>query len=327
MPELRKDLLTGRRVIIVVERSKRSSDLKSIEESINLEEYNKSCPLCSGNEEMTPPETFRIESDGEWLVRAIPNKFPILSYENESDTSDEKYFEKEICLGRHEVLIESNKHNKNYFNLNKEEFINIFIMYKERYTELCDDESVQFVSLYKNFAKKAGASLSHTHAQIISMPIIPEDIQIELDNANMFYEENNQNIHKFIIEEELKKDQRVIHNGVNYLVIAPFASKYNFEIEIIFKNNFSFKSIKEKEIDELADIFHELFGRMKNVLGEFPFNMFLHSMPNGNDGKNKNYNTHIHITPRLSIQAGFELGTGIFVNMFLPESVADKLKF
>ncbi|KPU27260.1 hypothetical protein TR13x_05770 [Caloranaerobacter sp. TR13] len=328
MPELRKNILTGNQVVIAVERSKRPSDLKSDNDEFeNLSEYDEKCPLCLGNEEMTPPEQFRIQSDDKWVVRAIPNKFPILSKTSEVLENNEDIFIKKNGVGIHEVLIESNKHNKSFFNMKSNDFNNILRMYKNRFEKLLKFEFTSYVSLFKNNLKKAGASLVHSHAQIITVPIVPENIEIELRNAKEFYNSNKKNIFEFIIESELNRDERVIYNSENFSIIAPFASAYNYEVEIIFKNLSRFEKIKDTEINELSILMERLFQKYKQVLGVIPFNMIVHSLPKGRYDMDDKYNVHIHIVPRLSNQAGFELGTGIMVNAVPPENAAQYLKF
>lgn len=305
MPEIRKDPFTDEQVIIAMERAKRPTDFH--DDGSNKEE--KTCFFCRGREKLTPSETFRIDDDnGEWIVRSFPNKFPILC----SDMTDGN--------GIHEVIVDNCGHDKSFFNMNIKEFKYMLLAYKNRYIALYNTASTQYVSIFKNYLKKAGASLDHPHSQIISLPIIPNIIMTELNNCKKFYEYRGEIMHQVLIREERDKGDRVIFETDNFIVIAPFASKYNYETQIIYKNKGLFQSMTDRVITELSEVLFGLFSRYGNVLGRFPFNLFLHAHPNLME--DAPYNWHLHITPRVSQQAGFELSTGIYVNDIPPEKAA-----
>jgi UDPglucose--hexose-1-phosphate uridylyltransferase len=325
MSEFRRDPVSNRQVIIAVERSKRPSDLNGTDYSeVNIEEYNQQCFFCVGNEDLTPPETYRIKGDTQWEARAFPNKFPILKKSNSPIEKSVDFFQKISGTGSHEVIVEHYAHNKHFFNMTKKEFKNTLIIYKERYNDFSDEENTQYVCLFKNYLKKAGASLAHPHSQIISLPTVPENILIEIGNCDKFYKENGQALHRVIIEKERMSNERLVYETENFAVICPFASMYNYETEIIYKSKDKFNKITNQLIDELAEVFYLLFQKYSEVLGPFPFNLFLHSHPKGYEGIK--YHWHFHIAPRISNQAGFELATGIYVNTVTPEGAASVLR-
>ncbi|SHF29878.1 UDPglucose--hexose-1-phosphate uridylyltransferase [Caldanaerobius fijiensis DSM 17918] len=326
MPEIRQDPFTDKMVIIAKEREKRPLDLKDMNSKENsISSHSEKCPFCIGNEHITPTEVGRIERDGEWKVRVVPNKFPILS-PDESIMDKSDFYRCSSGYGFHEVIIETMRHDGSFFNMSLQEFNDYLQMLVERYHALKKSEKVKYISIYKNYLKNAGASLEHPHSQILTMPIVPPDISREMDNAKKYYREKGHSLHDMIMSYEREKNERFIHESTNFMIIAPYASMYNNEIEIINKDNGKFEEMGSKKIEELAALLKKLFQRMYAVLGEFPFNMFFHTHA-VDEKATEYYKWHIHVTPRMSYQAGFELATGVFVNAVAPESVAQMLKW
>lgn len=325
MAEIRRDLFTDKMVIIAEERSKRPLEFKDSTEKNETTETKTHCSFCLGNEEITPAEIERIEKDGVWSIRVVPNKFPILNGNDAGQYNDGIY----DCIkgqGFHEVVIETNRHNGNFFNMKNEEFFNYLIILKSRYNKLKGKDNVQYISIFKNYLKEAGASLEHPHSQILTFPIISTDIVKEITNCKTYYDENNVCLHEFIMDYERKKDERLIHETHNFIIIAPYASLFPKEVEIIYKNDNRFEYITTEEIRELSSLLKGLFEKMYKLFGDFPFNMCLHTHPL-NLEKTDFYRWHIHIMPRLSKMGGFELSTGVYVNEASPEKVADFLKW
>lgn len=314
MAEIRRDLFTNKMVIIAEERSKRPLEFKV-----------SNCSFCLGNEEITPPEIERIEKDGVWRVRAVPNKFPILN-DNDKGQNKRQIYDCIKGQGFHEVIIETNRHNGNFFNMEEEEFLDYLIMLKRRYNRLKSKDNIQYISIFKNYSRRAGASLEHPHSQILTLPIVSSDIAKEITNSKIYYDKNRVCLHEFIMDYERKKDERLIHESHNFIIIAPYASLFNKEVEIIYKKDNRFEYITTEEIKELSTLLKVLFEKMYKAFGDFPFNMYLHSHPL-NLEKTDFYRWHIHIVPRLSTIAGLELSTGIHVNEVRPEDVAGLLKW
>ncbi|SNS06508.1 UDPglucose--hexose-1-phosphate uridylyltransferase [Anaerovirgula multivorans] len=326
MSEFRKDPFTNRQVIIAQERGRRPNATQSGEDSeLEKNQYEEKCFFCLGNENLTPQETFEIKNNEHWLVRVFPNKFPILLSNNEANDHDkEELFEAVRGKGIHEVIVDHYAHNKHFFNMTRDEFGNMLLAYKNRYNACYGVEDTAYVSLFKNFLKKAGASLSHPHSQIISMPIIPQEILIEVENCDRFYEKNKKSLHEAVIIKERNKNERLIYENKNFVVMAPFASMYNYEVEIIHKHIGLFKDMDEELMNELSEVFYLLFQKYNEVLGPIPFNLFLHTPPKNHE--KAKFHWHFHITPRLSNQAGFELSTGVYVNAVSPEDAANDLR-
>lgn len=315
MKEMRVDALTNDMVIFAEDRTKRPIDkVNTNDEEEIVSEYEKDCPFCKGNEKYIPEETFKIEDENGWVCKSIYNKFPIIDQDSEN------------IKGVHEVIIETSKHNKTFYNMNVSEFENLFTIYKNRYESLSKCEDTEYISIFKNFLRKAGASLQHPHSQIVSLPIIPPEVNNEIEIAKKYYDTNNRSLYEDIIKEEISYGKRVIHNSENFLVIVPYATKYNGEVRIIFKQNIKLNQLKIDSINEISNIFVKLFENLYNERGYMPFNLFIHTHP-VKGGTEKYYNTHIHIVPRRYSFGGFELSMGVYVASTNPEQLAQRLKF
>ncbi|MTI68511.1 MAG: galactose-1-phosphate uridylyltransferase [Firmicutes bacterium] len=327
MTEIRKHPVTKKRVIIAVERNGRPSDLIKSEYKSDKEDFVETCPFCPGNEEDTPKEIMRFTKKNDWKVRVVPNKYSALSMKSKCKDDNSELFNKKNGLGFHEVIIEGRKHNSNYFNMNKEDFIYILHMHRERYKDLMMRKGIEYVSIYKNYQKKAGASLEHTHSQMIASPFIPSLIEEELISSKEYFDSKGSCIYCDILKEEIDKKERIVIESENFIVLTPFASMYNYEISIFPKSHqSSFIEMSIKEVRELAGLLEKIFKKMGNLLGEFPFNMFLHNAPLLKKEYDNSYHWHIGITPRFSTQAGFELGSGIYINTISPEDAAKTLR-
>lgn len=314
MKEIRIDDLNNDIVIFAKDRALRPMDKIIIEdEDIEDYEYNKDCPFCRNNEQFTTSSKFNIEDKDGWIVRSIDNKFPIVD-----NLQDNIY-------GSHEVMIDTYRHNGNFYNMSENEFYNMFLMYKHRYTEFLKDEKVEYVSIFKNYLRKAGASLNHPHSQIVSLSIIPPDIEKEINISKKYYFKNKTYLYEDILNEEIKLKERIINNSKSFLTIVPKTTKYTGEIRILFKKNIRFENISNEEIMELSIIFKNIFSNLFKVNGNLPFNIFIHSHPRNID--TRDFNVHIHIIPRKHSFGGFELGTGLYVSSIEPNDIAEKIKF
>ena len=327
MTEIRKDPITGREVIVAVERGQRPSDFRIEDEGLEDVEYLKSCPFCIGNEYDTPKEKDRFTNREGWSVRVIPNLYSALTLDSNIISSNDKIFSSENGIGIHEVIVESPKHNKNIFNMSVDEIRDILRMFKVRHNEAINDENINYVSIFKNYKSRSGASLEHPHSQIIASSIIPSFIKEELNNTLKYHDENHNCIYCHILDREISLLERVIINNDKFVVFAPYASRYKYETVIFPKeHSYCFGEINDEEIYELAKVLKDLYNRKKKVLGDFPFNLYIHTTPKDSSKYRDSYHWHIHITPRLSIPAGYELGTDIYINTIAPEKVAKSLR-
>lgn len=315
MREVRVDIFSNDMIILVKDRDKRPMDTKKCPDDEEIKNiYEQYCPFCRGNEFYATDTTFEIKDKSGWIAKSIYNKYPILD-ENSID-----------IYGVHEVMIDTYRHNGDFYNMNEKEYYNMFKMYQNRYKELIENDKVKYVSIFKNFLSKAGASLTHPHSQIVSMSIIPKDILNEINILENYYIDNNESLYKKTIHEEVSKKERLVYNGEKFIVLIPYASMYSGEIRIICKDSIKFEELEENNIKELSKIFNNLFKKIYDVCGYMPFNLCMHAHPK--NMKNKDLlNLHFHIVPRKFNFGGFEIGNGVYVASKSPEDFAKELYF
>lgn len=315
MKEIRIDSITNDVVVFATDRSKRPVDKMRIQgEEKVTDKYKAECPFCRYNKISTSEETFKIEGEDGWLVKSLYNKFPIVD-----NVSNGIY-------GIHEVMIDTYRHEGSFYDMDEREYENLFTMYIHRYNELIKDNKIKYVSIFKNYLRKAGASLAHPHSQIISLSVIPPEINNEVTIAKEYYNKNHKSLYAEIIENEIRLNERVVYNGEYFLVFIPYATKYNGEIRIFFKENITFEELNRNKIKELSYIAEKLFKAIYDIEGDTPFNLCIHTHPKNIESK-EYFNVHIHIIPRKYSFGGFELGNGIYVSSTKPEDLAKKLRF
>ncbi len=315
MREVRVDIFSNDIIIVVKDRDKRPIDTKKYpDDEEGKAIYEKYCPFCKGNEFYATETTFEIADKDGWIVKSIYNKYPIL---------DENSIE---IYGIHEVMIDTYRHNGSFYDMSEEEYCNMFKMYQNRYKKLIENDKVKYVSIFKNFLSKAGASLTHPHSQIISMSMVPKDILNEINILESYYRDNKESLYEKTIKEEIKINERIVYNGEKFIVLVPYASMYCGEVRILCKDSTKFDDLGEDNIKELSKVFKNLFKKIYNVCGYMPFNLCMHAHPK--KMKNENLlNIHFHIIPRKYNFGGFEIGNGVYVSSKLPEDFAKELHF
>lgn len=337
MPELRRGPIGNRWVIIAPERAKRPSDFASPEQEANGMTPEK-CPFCAGNEDKTPPEIYRASTaDGSWQVRVVPNKFPAMhDYPELGRSAVDGFYDRMNGVGTHEVIIESPEHEKGIPDLPLEDVKTIVDTYALRLQELKKKDWYRYILLFKNHGKRAGASLSHPHSQIIATPIVPQLMRHELQRARAYYEKKERCLLCDVMVMEIQSGKRIIEETEEFVAFAPYASRFPFEITIMPKKHaHDFADICDEQRREFARILKSTLYRLKKLLGDPPYNLVLHNSPNPIPRPGKpgywatlqyDYHWRVSIIPRLTTVAGFEWGTGFYINPMPPEDAARYLK-
>lgn len=315
MRDLRVDLFSGDVIIFAPDRTGRPTDMKKIEDEKELANiYEEKCPFCRGNEELSAGTTFQIKGDSGWICKSIYNKYPIIE-------------EGAIGIsGIHEVIIDTYRHNGSFYNMSEIEFKNMFLAYQNRYKEYIENKDTVYISIFKNFLKKAGASLAHPHSQIISMSLVPKYIKNEVEVLKEYYESKKESLYEKVINEEISLNERVVYNGEKFLVLIPYASMYNNEVRIICKDSSKFENLSEVNLNELSYIFKKVFEKIYIECGYMPFNLCMHAHPKGLENDNL-FHLHFHVIPRKYNFGGFEVSNGIYVSSTKPQDFAKKIKF
>lgn len=328
MPELRKDPIHGRWVIISTERSRRPSDFAT-EERRSIGGF---CPLCEGNEDRTPPEVLAFRENGTppnspgWTLRVVPNKFPALRIEGELDREGEGIYDKMNGIGAHEVVIETPRHEETLATLPLKDVTNVLLAYRERIVDLRRDQRLRYVLVFKNHGLSAGASLEHSHSQIIALPIVPKRVSEEIEGAKTYFNYRDRCVFCDIIRQELQQKRRIITENQSFLSIAPFASRFPFETWILPKTHHpSFEHMEFSQYEQAAQILSDTLQRIYRVLNDPPYNYIIHSSSFPEmDGDH--YHWHFEIMPKLTKVAGFEWGTGFYINPTPPEEAAEYMR-
>jgi len=329
MPELRKDPIIDRWVIISTERGKRP--VFFIEEKSPFKEGV--CPLCPGNEYMTPPEIFAIRqgnpplSGSNWRLRVVPNKFPALRIEGNLDKEGIGLYDKMNGIGAHEVIIETPVHGETISDMDIGSIQNIFLAYRERSIDLSRDKRFRYIMIFKNHGSVAGASLDHSHSQLIALPIVPRRVSEEINGSLNYYRYKDRCIFCDVIAQETEDDVRVVYENELFIALSPFASRFPFELWVLPKSHES-SFIMHRQADSyffLSQIISVVMKKYVKLLNAPPYNYMIHTAAVG-DSDLPHYHWHLEIIPRLTKMAGFEWGTGFYINPTPPEEATVYLK-
>lgn len=328
MSELRKDPILGRWVIISTERGKRPSDYSTMSEKLK----SGFCPFCMGNEDKTPPEILAYRPGGTpqntpgWTLRVVPNKFPALVIEGDLGRVGVGMFDKMNGIGAHEVIIETPDHNLTLPYMPEKRIEDLFWSFRDRILDLKKDRRFHYILIFKNHGEAAGASLEHPHSQLIALPIVPKWVMEETNGSKAYYEYKERCVYCDIIRQEIEFGVRVISENKDFIAICPFASRFPFETWIMPKiHDSSFENAHKQEYEYLAGIVQDTLKRIDKVLTNPPYNFLIHTSPIA-EQFNDYYHWHIEIMPKLTKVAGFEWGSGFYINPTAPEEAAQFLR-
>ncbi len=328
MPEIRQNPATREWVIIATERAKRPEEFIGGERAEEpVPEFSPDCPFCPGNESETPPEIAANRTDGEWSLRVVPNKFPALIPVGEDEREEQSdFFRRMNGLGQHEVIIETRRHDISLGRIDDEKALEIITAYRDRYLILGTDKKLKLVKIFRNQGKAAGTSLVHPHSQIVATPFVPLHIRHRLEEATRFFDNHGQCVFCRIIEMERKEKERVVMDEDGFIVIEPFAARFPFETWILPREHrATFGEVTDSELGGFARVLNRLLEKFCRGLRNPAYNMVVRTAPSGEEGE-EYYHWHVQIMPRLTTPAGFELGTGVFINTSLPEATARFLR-
>ena len=328
MPDLRQNPIIGRWVIVATDRSKRPTDFNRKPDVPR----GGFCPLCPGNEDKTPPEVFAIRDANSqsnkpgWKLRVVPNKFPVLQNSGNLDPRAEGLYEKMDGFGSHEIILETPDHTATMSRLSLQDYYNILLCYRQRILELKQDTRYQYISIFKNHGRTAGAALEHPNSQLIALPIVPKRTIEELEGTQRYYDMKKRCVFCDSIQQEQKTTERLVYENDDFLALEPFAPRLPFETWILPKQHIaSFENTDEALFKTMAEMFSTVFKKIDAALNYPPFNFMLHTSPVANNHE-ECYHWHFKITPWLSNLSGFEWGTGLYINPTAPEDAAQILR-
>jgi len=337
MSRLRKDPIVGRWIIVATEHPK-TPEQYSFEEpkdDVTPEE----CPFCAGNEAKTPPEIASFRPDktrpntSGWWVRVIPNKYPVLQVEGTLEREGSGIYDWMNGIGAHEIIIESPEHALRLENLPESQVEKVLWAYRDRILDLERDNRLRYVLVFKNQGWTAGSVLNHAHSQIIATPVIPKYVKEKLDGTKSYFDYKERCIFCDVIRQELASSERVVEETRHFLVMVPFAPRFPFEVGIFpKKHRCSYVDVSKEEIIDFSWTLKNTLSRVGKVLNNPPYNFMLYTAPNRVPRRghwhtlNDDFHWHLVITPRITRVAGFEWGSGFYINPTPPEDAAKYLR-
>jgi UDPglucose--hexose-1-phosphate uridylyltransferase len=328
MPELRQNFFTKEWVIFATERAKRPEELATHRVVQPVPSFVESCPFCPGNEAKTPPEILREPGKPgiPWAVRVIPNKFAALSSEAQP-TRSLRHLRRTIDgFGFHEVIIDTPDHSGYMALLPDAQVASILHAYRERYNALSIDARVNHITIFKNHGADAGASLQHPHSQLIATPVIPSQVRHRLHEARRHYDDAGECMFCHMVEREVEDQTRIVLKGEHFIAMEVFGAATPFATHIFpLRHMASFGDITNMEIADLARVLRTLLAKIYVGLENPDLNFTVRSGPTEYSGA-RHFHWYVSVIPRLTRVAGFELGSGMFINTVLPEAAAEFLR-
>ncbi len=338
MSELRWDPLKMTWVIIATERGRRPRDFIQERETVQM----TACPFCYGREEKTTGEIFALRPDGSapntpgWRVRVIPNKYPALGIEGELEKRGVGLYDAMNGIGAHEIIIETPDHPRALADLTPAELADVFRAWRARLLDLRRDSRFRYIFVFKNHGVEAGAAIPHAHSQLIALPVTPPAVATELEVSRSYFETKERCLICDLLRQETTDGRRLVRDTGDFVVYAPYASRFPFELRLLpRRHSHDFALQTDQELLTLAEVVKDTLGRLRAVLRDPPYNFILHNAPPMHLRLGKpgywsslpyDYHWHIELIPRLTKIAGFEWGTGFYMNPTAPEEAAAFLR-
>jgi len=328
MSELRQNFATKEWVVIATERARRPEDMANKRERRMVASLVPSCPFCPGNENLTPPEVMRIPTsvDVPWHARVVPNKFAALSRDVQPTRTVHRSRRTVNGFGVHDVIVETPDHSQIMALMSDSYVAEILRIYKTRYDQLSLDPRIALITIFKNHGLDAGTSLEHPHSQIIATPVISLQVRERFQQALRHFDDFGECLFCQMLEEELQEQTRIVMVSEHFVALEPYASAAPFSTHIYPRRHMaSFGDISGSELNDLARMLRSILAKLYHGLADTDFNFTIRSAPAESVGV-KYFHWYLSVIPRLTRVAGFELGSGMFINTVLPEAAAEFLR-
>jgi UDPglucose--hexose-1-phosphate uridylyltransferase len=338
LSEFRKDPLRGAWVITENQRVRQPREFRIDRQQPTI----TICPFCPGQESKTPQEVFALRPDNTaanrpgWQVRVVPNKFPILRIEGELNQQVTGLNQSMRGIGAHEVIIETADHRRSLEQLDVAETTAVLKAYRARLLDLRQDSRFRYLQIFKNHGIEAGAPLPHSHSQLMAVPITPPVTRSELNTCREHFLSTGNCLICDLLAQEISDSRRVVFNDGRFVILAPYASCFPFELRLFpLQHNHDFALQNDQELADCAKALQDMLRRLYRLLEDPPYNFILHTAPPIHSSASKpgswetlsrDYHWHIELVPRLSQIAGFEWGSGFFINPLPPEDAARFLR-
>ena len=328
MPELRQNLATKEWVVIATERAKRPHDFIDTTRRPTIESeppHDPECPFCPGNED--PAQAIEQQPpDGDWRIRVVRNKYPALAQEGELARTFKGVHRQLTGVGYHEVVIEHPQHNITWALMSPDDIKQVLQTYHRRGWRIREDSRMEQIIYFKNHGSRSGASLKHPVSQLIALPVVPYHIRHRIEEARRYCDDNGECVFCAMIRDELSQDERIIVANDHYVAFVLYAALSPFHLWILPReHSVSYLYTQSDQLEALAEILHDILRRLFYGLNDPSFNLIIHSAPL-KEISNNYLHWHISVVPRVSRSAGFELGSGMFINPAAPEESAAYLR-
>lgn len=327
MSEIRKNLVKNKWVAVAAHRALKPNDFPIAKKAIEASGAAGFCPFCEGNEAFTTSEITAYRENTEantsgWLVRDIPNKFSAFELDGVLEEKQNGIYSCYNGLGHHEVIIENPAHGVEFHELSQERLEIVLKIFRERYQDLSKDERIKYIQIYKNRGMFAGASLEHSHSQIVALPFAPG----ENDGLTAYYREHSKCLICDMIGQESDNGERLVISSDYYVLLCPYAPRFPYETWIIPKRHSEhFGEINNDELKDLASILKKFTNVIIDSLGNPSYNLVINTSPVNLDHEG-GYHWFVELTPRLLVNAGVEIATGLYINPVAPELAAAMLR-
>lgn len=322
--ELRQDPVFGDWILLAPARGARHE----LEGRVKMTLPISKCPFDNPSKFGNKPPVLVYQNDDkkDWFLQIIPNKYPAVTIGDCGSIYQNGFYKSRPGVGFHEIVI-LHDHNRYLGQYSSVEIKKIIMAYRERYLSLAKENCVEYISIFQNHGKEAGSTVPHLHSQILALPIVPPDVNHSISGSRRYFHEHHKCIHCQIIKEERKEKKRIIYENEYAVVIAPFASKTNFETRIFPKKHSAyFEKIKDEEISSFSEAMKFLFSGLYKKIKDPAFNFFIHTAPVGKNHDYDHYHWHMEILPKFEITGSIELGTGLNIISLPPEEAAKILR-
>lgn len=326
MSEIRLNILTREWVIVSAERAMRPTDYIDTREKKAAPAHLPSCPFCLGNERKTADEYFRLSEDGGWKIRVVANRYPALSFGGERKQTVDGLKRSVSAVGRHEIIIETPAHDLDIASYDLKHIEDLIRIYRGRFNEAHADPRVEHVIIFKNHGEGSGTTIEHPHTQLVAVPVVPMQFRKRVEYAMHYFDDTGQCLVCSMIGQERADGVRVVIDTEHFLTFIPYAALSPFHTWIFPKRHCAtFSGITDDEAKDLAFHMKTLFAKFKNGLEDPAYNYVIRSS-RLQDGRNEYCHWYLSVVPRITKTAGFELGSGMFINTEPPEESAAFLR-
>lgn len=322
--EFRQDLVSGEWVLFATGRAGGHIDKTPKNGALQAD---KDCPFDDPHK--TGQEIlWGYPDDKNWEIMVIKNKYPAVKPGMCGSGSKAGPFEVHDAMGDHDVIVYKD-HDTQFADFSSEKLVSVIRTYKKRFVEIAESrkDCTQYVLIFHNHGPEAGASIVHPHSQIISLPILPPDVTRSLRGSHQFYKDNDKRVYDIIIRWELEQKKRIVYENDLFVAFCPFVSKFPYEIRIFPRDSHAhFDQMPDTFDKYFADAMSVVLRKIKKSLNNPSYNFFIHTSPiriGSPENFHEFYTWHIEFIPKLSMAAGFEIGTGVDINVVDPDEAAE----